>query len=147
MELRAIWVYPLKSAGGVSVDSWGLETCGLVDDRRFMLVDGDGNFVSQRTTPHMARLRPQFCGDSIRFNYEEEAVEFARVPHWQKTRMVEVWGDRVPARCAPAHLSAWFSGVLKRDGLELVWFDPTDCLLYTSPSPRDKRQSRMPSSA
>ena len=25
--------------------------------------------------------------------------------------------------------------------------DPNDCLLYTSPSPRDKRQSRMPSSA
>ena len=24
---------------------------------------------------------------------------------------------------------------------------PNDCLLYTSPSPRDKRQSRMPSSA
>ena len=24
---------------------------------------------------------------------------------------------------------------------------PTSCLLYTSPSPRDKRQSRMPSSA
>ena len=25
--------------------------------------------------------------------------------------------------------------------------DPGSCLLYTSPSPRDKRQSRMPSSA
>ena len=25
--------------------------------------------------------------------------------------------------------------------------DPDSCLLYTSPSPRDKRQSRMPSSA
>ena len=25
--------------------------------------------------------------------------------------------------------------------------DPKTCLLYTSPSPRDKRQSRMPSSA
>ena len=25
--------------------------------------------------------------------------------------------------------------------------DLKDCLLYTSPSPRDKRQSRMPSSA
>ena len=25
--------------------------------------------------------------------------------------------------------------------------DDGDCLLYTSPSPRDKRQSRMPSSA
>ena len=27
------------------------------------------------------------------------------------------------------------------------WLDPDPCLLYTSPSPRDKRQSRMPSSA
>ena len=29
---------------------------------------------------------------------------------------------------------------------ELIALDK-DCLLYTSPSPRDKRQSRMPSSA
>ena len=29
----------------------------------------------------------------------------------------------------------------------LTWTDNCDCLLYTSPSPRDKRQSRMPSSA
>ena len=28
-----------------------------------------------------------------------------------------------------------------------VMSDAQDCLLYTSPSPRDKRQSRMPSSA
>ena len=30
-----------------------------------------------------------------------------------------------------------------RQDLEILYF----CLLYTSPSPRDKRQSRMPSSA
>ena len=28
-----------------------------------------------------------------------------------------------------------------------LYLDPLSCLLYTSPSPRDKRQSRMPSSA
>ena len=39
------------------------------------------------------------------------------------------------------------------DALELVIQmvkkdqEETNCLLYTSPSPRDKRQSRMPSSA
>ena len=31
--------------------------------------------------------------------------------------------------------------------LELIEGNPKVCLLYTSPSPRDKRQSRMPSSA
>ena len=33
----------------------------------------------------------------------------------------------------------------ERTGWETYWL--VDCLLYTSPSPRDKRQSRMPSSA
>ena len=33
-------------------------------------------------------------------------------------------------------------------GKQLITDAPVDnCLLYTSPSPRDKRQSRMPSSA
>ena len=31
--------------------------------------------------------------------------------------------------------------------LAVLAVDPSSCLLYTSPSPRDKRQSRMPSSA
>ena len=41
---------------------------------------------------------------------------------------------------APAHEERWFWEV-PEDGVSWV------CLLYTSPSPRDKRQSRMPSSA
>ena len=35
----------------------------------------------------------------------------------------------------------------RSDQKEPLMFHPNDCLLYTSPSPRDKRQSRMPSSA
>ena len=37
----------------------------------------------------------------------------------------------------------------KQSGAKFVILnnEPTDCLLYTSPSPRDKRQTRMPSSA
>ena len=33
------------------------------------------------------------------------------------------------------------------DNAKQQWMLIDDCLLYTSPSPRDKRQSRMPSSA
>ena len=36
-----------------------------------------------------------------------------------------------------------FPGEVDNDGSALL----VNCLLYTSPSPRDKRQSRMPSSA
>ena len=35
----------------------------------------------------------------------------------------------------------------KAVAIQIAGNDPNTCLLYTSPSPRDKRQSRMPSSA
>ena len=35
--------------------------------------------------------------------------------------------------------------VLSKADAQVTWYNT--CLLYTSPSPRDKRQSRMPSSA
>ena len=37
--------------------------------------------------------------------------------------------------------------VTKFDATNSKWADIYDCLLYTSPSPRDQRGSRMPSSA
>ena len=36
---------------------------------------------------------------------------------------------------------------IDKDLIEQAYKEDKDCLLYTSPSPRDKRQSRMPSSA
>ena len=40
----------------------------------------------------------------------------------------------------------WYHFVIQKDGDYITQFI-NGCLLYTSPSPRDKRQSRMPSSA
>ena len=42
---------------------------------------------------------------------------------------------------------ALITNMLDRAGAKAIVFDLQFCLLYTSPSPRDKRQSRMPSSA
>ena len=39
------------------------------------------------------------------------------------------------------------NGVRAIDGKHIVMQQPGDCLLYTSPSPRDRTRSRMPSSA
>ena len=54
----------------------------------------------------------------------------------------------------PSHASKWCIYIRAKLGektksLLMIKTDkkPYTCLLYTSPSPRDKRQSRMPSSA
>jgi uncharacterized protein len=65
MVLSEIWIYPIKSARGVAVNETRLDVSGPVRDRRWMLVDDDGLFLSQRRLPRMALLSPRFEGDDL----------------------------------------------------------------------------------
>jgi uncharacterized protein YcbX len=54
--LSEIWIYPVKSLGGIALQEAKVEPRGLQYDRRWMLVDETGRFVSQREIPAMALL-------------------------------------------------------------------------------------------
>ena len=55
-------------------------------------------------------------------------------------------GHVVPAKILSEHLHSNFNVFISTDSRGLKYLDD-DCLLYTSPSPRDATLSRMPSSA
>mgnify|MGYP006201454429 FL=1 len=57
MQLQDIYIYPIKSLGGIRLEESELEERGLKFDRRWMLVDKEGMFLSQRTFPEMALLQ------------------------------------------------------------------------------------------
>jgi len=65
LRLSAINVYPLKSAGGLAQTSWDVDTFGLRYDRRWMLVDDGGAFLSQREHPRLALIRPELEPDRL----------------------------------------------------------------------------------
>ena len=79
----------------------------------------------------------------------------AAAPQWANGRDVETFVRRVAVECATrktsevtiAALDAALANVLKMKGLSAPPATSDVCLLYTSPSPRDMRRSRMPSSA
>ncbi len=54
--VRALFVYPVKSCRGIALDRAEVEPRGLRHDRRWMIVDGDGTFVTQRTEPRLATI-------------------------------------------------------------------------------------------
>ena len=56
MHLSGIFIYPVKSLRGTAAESAAVDVLGLVGDRRFMVVDDDGLFLTQRTLPRMADL-------------------------------------------------------------------------------------------
>lgn len=53
--------YPIKGCAGESLDRVNVGPMGLADDRLFMVVDETGTFVSQRTHPVMAVIRPELA--------------------------------------------------------------------------------------
>ena len=65
MHLSGLFIYPVKSLHGLSLASVELDALGLSGDRRFMVVDGGGRFLTQRTLPRMALIRTMLTPERL----------------------------------------------------------------------------------
>ena len=63
MTVKDIFLYPVKGLKGIRVDSAKLTNRGFEHDRRFMLVDESGYFLSQRTHPQLATYTTTLLSD------------------------------------------------------------------------------------
>ena len=77
ISVKSLHVYPLKGAAGFSPQSWSVDERGLRHDRRFMLVDETGNFISQRTCAKLALVRAEIISNVIRISYPTRTAEMA----------------------------------------------------------------------
>jgi uncharacterized protein len=59
VRVHSLTTYPVKGCAGVPVSETDVGAAGLAHDRTFMVVDADGRFVSQRTRPALAVIRPR----------------------------------------------------------------------------------------
>jgi uncharacterized protein YcbX len=124
--LAALRCHPIKSCAGFEVEEALLVETGLDLDRAWMVVDAEGEMLTQRELPRMALVRPQWRGDSLllrapgmlALHVSLDAVDSL------EPRRVRVWGDTVRAFDMGALAAQWFSDCLGRKGLRLVRFDP-----------------------
>lgn len=113
MILSAITIYPIKSAKGISVPSAHVEERGLQYDRRWMLVDGNGLFLTQRKIPRMALMEVQVKSDTLLVN--APGMSELKIPFdVKKSEPIEVtvWDDTVQAFTISDEIDKWFSRFL-----------------------------------
>jgi uncharacterized protein len=65
VTLSGLYVYPIKSCAGISLQSAELSETGLRHDRRWMLVDETGEFMSQRAHPRMALISTHLFAEHL----------------------------------------------------------------------------------
>jgi uncharacterized protein len=123
IELRSLHVYPVKSCGGASVGEALLIETGLEFDRAWMLVDADGEFVSQRELPRMALVATQLRHSDLVLRAPGMLALHLALDAVEQPTRVRVWNDEVAAYDMGALAAQWFSDFL-RQPLRLVRFDP-----------------------
>jgi hypothetical protein len=127
VQLASIHVYPLKGGRGMDRPSSLVEPWGLAGDRRWLLVDADFRFISQREHAAMARVvAAREPGGGIAVSSEGRAPLRVAVPGSSAEMLkVTVWRSMVLAAAAGPEADAWFSAYLGRPARLVYLDDPT----------------------
>ena len=122
-RLSALHIYPVKSVAGLARSEAAVEPWGLAGDRRWLVVDGTGGFLTQRQLPRLALIRAELLPDGgVRVSAPGMAPLDIAVPEPVGTTAVQIWHDKVEAVPAAAEAGAWFSAFLGRE-VALVHLD------------------------
>ena len=116
-RVAELWLYPVKSLGGIRLDAAALERRGLRHDRRWMVVDASGRGLTQREQPRLAAIRTAIGPERLVLDVPGHGCQ--EVPLQERKGAggrltVRVWGDTVPALGGDPALDAALSAYLDR---------------------------------
>ena len=120
--VRDLYVYPIKSCAGIALDHAQLTPAGLTQDRRWMLVDVQGRFVTQREQGRMALIAPVLHDAGLQVRAPDMPLLTVAGTARDKSVTVTVWSDQCRAFDEGDVAAQWFSEFLNVP-VRLVRFD------------------------
>lgn len=113
MQLSQIWVYPVKSLPGIQLAHSDIEARGFAWDRHWMLVDEQGDFLSQRRMPAMALIQISLEKGGILLRVVGQEPLFIAADGYSKQQIkVKIWGDSLDVFPVSNRADKWFSDFL-----------------------------------
>jgi hypothetical protein len=114
LQISELFIYPIKSLGGISLSSAVVTDRGLQYDRRWMLVDAQNEFMTQRSHSKMALLQVEVVEGGLKVIHKKNLSSIV-IPFGQQMNqgaMVQVWSDRCRAQVVSKEADEWFSEML-----------------------------------
>ncbi|GAA4822358.1 MOSC domain-containing protein [Algivirga pacifica] len=125
MKVKALYIYPIKSLGGIAVSSANTQERGFEYDRRWMLVDEKGKFQTQRELVDLCHFIPNLSdeGISVTDRRDQQTIHIPIQP-LEEQIPVNIWGEEVMGSLVSKEVDQWFSQQLKKK-VQLVYMDQT----------------------
>lgn len=115
ITLGGLYRYPVKSLRGESCGRLNLGPRGPLHDREWMVVDGEGRFLTQRQLPRMALIDTELTDESLVLRAPGmPELEVPRTASGERLP-VQVWSDRCEAEAVGPEADAWLSEFLQTD--------------------------------
>jgi uncharacterized protein YcbX len=114
-RISELYIYPVKSLGGIALNNVQLTDRGFQYDRRWMLIDENRRFLSQREYPGMALLQSAIAEEGLRVFHKDQPTLQVTIPFDPMTNEkmeVEIWDDFCEGTHVSAEADRWFSEIL-----------------------------------
>ena len=112
MHVCELNIYPIKSLKGIPLQSSVVEKRGLELDRRWVIVDANGKFLTQRELPRMAKLRVARRGFGLEVSTEgATAIRIEQLTEGERV-ITAIWDRPGQSIAYDIETNEWFSDVL-----------------------------------
>lgn len=115
MKVSQLYIYPIKSLGGISISSVNITDRGFEHDRRWMLVDSNNRFISQKEIAEMALLQVEILPDGLKIHYKINQEIFIKIPFKPSTAetiIADIWNIPCEVQIVSDLANTWFSKIL-----------------------------------
>ncbi|MBT8221272.1 MAG: MOSC domain-containing protein [Bacteroidia bacterium] len=118
-KILSLVVYPIKGMRGIEINQAKLRPKGFQFDRRWMLVDQNGKFISQRSHPILTQFNIRFDSEQLLVSFGNELLKVEVEEMGNNQIPVSVFDDQMLASEAHPSYSNWFSQMLN-ESVQLV---------------------------
>ena len=116
IDLSQMFIYPVKSLAGIPLTSSKITHAGLRHDRRWMIVNNRGLFVTQRLYPVLSLLDTKIEHDYVQLSSPDNSkINLPLEIAVGDAATVHVWDDAVDAITASKEHNKWISEYLGID--------------------------------
>jgi uncharacterized protein YcbX/ferredoxin len=131
VTINNLHIYPIKSTKGISLPSASIDELGLAFDRRFIVSDNSGQFITARTEPTLCLVETKITEHGIKLSAPNmSTLSLTYKDFSSKYQTVTVWDDEIAGQLCSTEARKWFSDYLQR---------PCQLLFFGEASIREKK--------
>lgn len=94
-RVTGLWIYPIKSCRGISLQEMEIGPTGPLHDRQWMIVDESNQFITLRSEPKLSQILTEIKKQELVLHFNKLQFKINFTIEKEESEIVIVWKNRV----------------------------------------------------